>query len=46
MNDERGTKGLFLLRPRCIEAERPRNPYANQSTTGGMILGGEELSPG
>jgi hypothetical protein len=32
MKHDRGTKSLFLLRPRCIRAERPWNPYVNQST--------------
>jgi hypothetical protein len=32
MKDDRGTKGLFFKRPRCIGAERRQNSYANQST--------------
>jgi hypothetical protein len=42
MKDNTGTKDLFLLRPRCIRAERPRNPHANQSMNMDMDM---EISP-
>jgi hypothetical protein len=38
MKDDRGTEGLFLLRSRRIGAERPRNPYANQSINQNQVV--------